>query len=328
MQIGIVALMGLAAKNAILIVEFAKEAHERQGKGLAAAAVEGARLRFRPIMMTAFAFILGVVPLVTASGAGAAARLSIGIAVFAGMLMASTVGLFFIPMLYVIVQSAAYFVGRQPESDPGKRDRPACATRRESLMRRAIPIVCFAVTLAGCMVGPNYKRPVVTVPPAFRAGEQQPTQVSLGDAKWFDIFQDDVLRDLIRDALAANYDIRIAAQRVLGAEGQVSATRSAMFPEINAQAVSSGYGDRILESSGRITDFTERLGSRIFSANCAAPPRPPERTFFALDENRKGIMQTLVSQVSVAVLRSPRIRRRARVCPANPSPPVSSLSGW
>ena len=110
-QIGIVALMGLAAKNAILIVEFAKEAHERQGKGLAAAAVEGAKLRFRPIMMTAFAFILGVVPLVTASGAGAAARLSIGIAVFAGMLMASTVGLFFIPMLYVIVQSAAYFVG-------------------------------------------------------------------------------------------------------------------------------------------------------------------------------------------------------------------------
>src|SRR4051812_32032961 len=110
-QIGIVALMGLAAKNAILIVEFAKENHERKGMGLAAAALDGARLRFRPIMMTAFAFILGVVPLVTASGAGAAARLSIGIAVFAGMLMASTVGLFFIPMLYVVIQSAAYSVG-------------------------------------------------------------------------------------------------------------------------------------------------------------------------------------------------------------------------
>ena len=73
--------------------------------------MEGAKLRFRPIMMTAFAFILGVVPLVTASGAGAAARISIGIAVFAGMLTASTVGLFFIPMLYVLIQSAAYFVG-------------------------------------------------------------------------------------------------------------------------------------------------------------------------------------------------------------------------
>jgi HAE1 family hydrophobic/amphiphilic exporter-1/multidrug efflux pump len=109
-QIGIVALMGLAAKNAILIVEFAKENHERQGMSLLAAATEGARLRFRPIMMTAFAFILGVVPLVMASGAGAAARVSIGIAVFAGMLFASTVGLFFIPMLYVLIQSGAYFV--------------------------------------------------------------------------------------------------------------------------------------------------------------------------------------------------------------------------
>jgi hydrophobe/amphiphile efflux-1 (HAE1) family protein len=109
-QIGIVALMGLAAKNAILIVEFAKEYHEKKGMGLVAAALEGARLRFRPIMMTALAFILGVVPLVVASGAGAAARISIGIAVFAGMLFASTVGLFFIPMLYVLVQRAAYRV--------------------------------------------------------------------------------------------------------------------------------------------------------------------------------------------------------------------------
>jgi HAE1 family hydrophobic/amphiphilic exporter-1/multidrug efflux pump len=107
-QIGIVALMGLAAKNAILIVEFAKEYHERKGMSLFDSAVEGAKLRFRPIMMTAFAFILGVIPLVVASGAGAAARVSIGIAVFAGMLMASTVGLFFIPMLYVVIQGGVY----------------------------------------------------------------------------------------------------------------------------------------------------------------------------------------------------------------------------
>jgi HAE1 family hydrophobic/amphiphilic exporter-1/multidrug efflux pump len=119
-QIGIVALMGLAAKNAILIVEFAKEYHEKQGMGLIAAATEGAKLRFRPIMMTALAFILGVIPLVIASGAGAASRVSIGIAVFSGMLMASTVGLFFIPMLYVVIQSAAYFVGGNRKAIQGK----------------------------------------------------------------------------------------------------------------------------------------------------------------------------------------------------------------
>jgi HAE1 family hydrophobic/amphiphilic exporter-1/multidrug efflux pump len=118
-QIGIVALMGLAAKNAILIVEFAKEYHEKKGMGLADAALEGAKLRFRPIMMTAFAFILGVIPLVVASGAGAAARVSIGIAVFAGMLMASTVGLFFIPMLYVVIQGAAYLLGGKKKAIQG-----------------------------------------------------------------------------------------------------------------------------------------------------------------------------------------------------------------
>jgi HAE1 family hydrophobic/amphiphilic exporter-1/multidrug efflux pump len=110
-QIGIVSLMGLAAKNAILIVEFAKEKHEREGMDLFEASMEGAKLRFRPIMMTAFAFILGVLPLVMAHGAGAGARLSIGIAVFGGMLIASLVGVFFIPMLYVLVQGLAYKVG-------------------------------------------------------------------------------------------------------------------------------------------------------------------------------------------------------------------------
>jgi HAE1 family hydrophobic/amphiphilic exporter-1 len=102
-QIGLIMLIGLAAKNAILIVEFAKMLHE-QGKDVVTAALESARLRFRPILMTAFAFILGVTPLVSAAGAGAEARKVMGMAVFSGMLIATILGVILIPMLFVLVE--------------------------------------------------------------------------------------------------------------------------------------------------------------------------------------------------------------------------------
>ncbi len=102
-QIGLIMLVGLAAKNAILIVEFAKVEHE-SGKPLVDAALNAARLRLRPILMTAFAFILGVVPLLTASGAGAESRKVMGMGVFSGMLIATILGVLLIPMLFVAVE--------------------------------------------------------------------------------------------------------------------------------------------------------------------------------------------------------------------------------
>jgi HAE1 family hydrophobic/amphiphilic exporter-1 len=102
-QIGLVVLIGLAAKNAILIVEFAK-AESEKGRGLAEAALEGARLRLRPILMTSFAFILGCVPLWLAQGAGAASRQILGTVVVAGMLAATCLAVFLVPALYVIVE--------------------------------------------------------------------------------------------------------------------------------------------------------------------------------------------------------------------------------
>ncbi|MEO6779128.1 MAG: multidrug efflux RND transporter permease subunit, partial [Gemmatimonadaceae bacterium] len=105
-QVALLAVLGLAAKNAILIVEFANQLH-RSGMSIRDAAIEAARERFRPILMTSFAFILGVAPLVIAGGAGAASRHSLGTGVFAGMLVATTVGVFFIPLFFASIEGLA-----------------------------------------------------------------------------------------------------------------------------------------------------------------------------------------------------------------------------
>ena len=106
-QIGLVVLMGLACKNAILIVEFARELEQKQGLGIVDAALEACRLRLRPILMTSLAFIMGVVPLVFAHGAGAEIRHAMGVTVFAGMLGVTLFGLFLTPVFYVIIRKLA-----------------------------------------------------------------------------------------------------------------------------------------------------------------------------------------------------------------------------
>jgi multidrug efflux pump len=111
-QIGLFVLVGLACKNAILIVEFAREI-ERHGRGTAAAAIEAARLRLRPILMTSFAFIMGVVPLVVSNGAGAEMRHAMGVAVFSGMLGVTFFGLFLTPVFYVLLRNVEVRIKRR-----------------------------------------------------------------------------------------------------------------------------------------------------------------------------------------------------------------------
>jgi HAE1 family hydrophobic/amphiphilic exporter-1 len=125
-QIGLVLLIALSAKNAILIVEMALEAREK-GRSIEEATVEASRVRFRPILMTSFTFILGVLPLVLATGAGAAARRSLGVAVATGMLASTCLAVLFVPALFVVLRrfverrAAAPRTAAVPAADPGPR---------------------------------------------------------------------------------------------------------------------------------------------------------------------------------------------------------------
>jgi multidrug efflux system outer membrane protein len=173
----------------------------------------------------------------------------------------------------------------------------SCLGRRNAAC--ALLIVCLIAVLTGCVVGPNYKRPDVPAPPQFRAAEEKPSQTSLGDVKWFNFFDDAVLRDLITEALKTNYDVGIAAERVIEAEGRLGATRSALAPQFNLQADAGRSGvSSPLQSSGRgfsLATWEIDLFGKLRRSTEAA-----RAEFLASADNQKAVMQSLVAQVASA----------------------------
>jgi multidrug efflux pump len=129
-KVGLITVIGLAAKNAILIIEFAKDL-QAQGKSPIEAALQAAHLRFRPIIMTSLAFILGVLPLVIASGAGAASQRAIGTGVMGGMITATALGVFFVPVFFVVIRS--FFKGSKRQQEIYAHHADAAGITKEEI---------------------------------------------------------------------------------------------------------------------------------------------------------------------------------------------------
>ena len=228
-QIGLVVLMGLACKNAILIVEFAKQLQDA-GRNRTEAAIESSRLRLRPILMTSFAFTFGVVPLMLSHGAGAEMRVSIGTAVFFGMLGVTFFGVVLTPVFYVVIRGAL------------ERKKPVAKGASPNAAASAATVVLLlagsasAFLLNGCSAGPNFHPPTTEVSAAFANGSQTNLNAAPAAVTWWEGFNDAILNSLVSRAVATNQDLRIATAHVLEARALHMGAVADLFPVANANA--------------------------------------------------------------------------------------------
>lgn len=176
-------------------------------------------------------------------------------------------------------------------------------------MIRRIAAACLTIALTGCAVGPNYKRPGIAAPPEFRHADAPPSAESIADAKWFDLFRDEALTALIKEALSDNFDVRIAAERVLQARAALGATRSQLYPQIGlgaefeaARSSTAGLNTFIPPGTNTAASITQAgftvgweidLWGRIRRLNESARAQ-----LLATQEARRGLQTTLIGDVS------------------------------
>jgi HAE1 family hydrophobic/amphiphilic exporter-1 len=248
-QVGLVLLIGLAAKNSILIVEFAEQLRER-GLSIVDAAVEASRIRLRPILMTSFAFILGVLPLAVATGAGAGARNSVGTAVAGGMIASTFLSIVFIPVLYVVIRTLvpgrahrAHDEGEDApasESGPGTMG-PAGATATVIMLSMWLASPAFAQDGSSTRGSHEASFPprlrwdaaVVSaaVPDEARIGQMAQPPAATVDTVTFD--------EAVTRAIERNQAVQVAANNVLRADAILQQVRATAMPIVNATVVNS-----------------------------------------------------------------------------------------
>jgi multidrug efflux pump len=223
-QIGFVVLVGLACKNAILIVEFARAAQE-EGQDRFSAVIEACRVRLRPILMTSFAFVLGVVPLMLAQGPGAEMRQALGTSVFSGMVGVTFFGLLLTPVFYVVIR---WFTERRQQAKP--------VPQADHALLSVFLILGILGVLAGCApVGPNYREPGAQAATGFANQELPGMTPAAIEVAWWHGFREDTLNQLVTQALAQNHDLRIATARLREARAVRGLTQLDQFPTVTSR---------------------------------------------------------------------------------------------
>ena len=257
-QVGLVLLVGLAAKNSILIVEFAEQLRER-GLSIIDAAVESSRIRLRPILMTSFAFILGVLPLALATGAGAASRNSVGTAVAGGMLASTFLSIFFIPVLYVVIRSIAPGRAHRDRSD----DVNVAAVSEPRRGGTVVPPVPPGATTGVLLV---IGLSIAT--PAF-AQTTKPSTTQVPDPA---IVETVTLDEAVARALQKNPGVAIAATNILRSEALLLQARSQTLPRVGVFATNT-----TLDSGRAFGDQTvQPQNQTVLGLNATLPVSPAQ----------------------------------------------------
>ena len=330
----------MSAKNAILIVEFAKDL-QAQGEGLIEATLTAARLRLRPILMTSLAFILGVLPLALSTGAGAASRHDIGTGVVGGMISATILAIFLVPVFYVVVRrtfkgktAPALGSSKPPPRGQNEEGRMKNAeawnyglvtadggsriTHHVSrIMTKSLSLLLLSMlSWAGCTLEPKYERPAVAISPAwpnvpgYPKTQTKRISVPAAEIGWHDFFRDPRLRQLVELALTNNPNLRVAVLNIEQTRALYRVQRNALIPTVSVNANGSrqripyGFGGK----GGGFTydEYSVNLGVASYELDLFGRVRSLKKqaleTYFATEEARKSAQIALVAQVGAAYL--------------------------
>jgi len=257
-QVSLIMLVGLLCKNAILITEYAVQ-RRHAGMSLWESAKEAARLRLRPILMTSFAFIAGLMPLMRAKGAAALGNRSIGTGAVGGMLTGVILGVFIVPVLFIIFQALQERLSRGRVAGVNLKPAPALTVLALVMM----------VGLGSCKVSKDVATPAAPVPVQFRNETTTVTDTaSIGSLPWKSFFADADLQQLIDSAIIRNYDMQVALQNIKSAQLTLGQAKLGYWPDVNASAVATLTRPGSESLNGiTATDFLHSKYLNDYSAN-------------------------------------------------------------